>query len=219
MPYFAFVPRIEKNSVSDRRKLFESQIMSVEDIVKVFASLQVLEGAISLALGVLHVVGFMNPNEPTTHQPFFLVTFFGFLALSLVGSYRLIRHPINFKVQASTAAIGFIVFIATSICSMADVENDQHLQSMTDIQEWQHPYFQINLYQSVISLINALTFLMRFMFSVEFIMKPSKGKSNPETEKDEDFGNVFKPLELHFFPGRACTFIRRKLWNSNCFRT
>ncbi|CRL04123.1 CLUMA_CG017235, isoform A [Clunio marinus] len=110
-------------------------------------------GVISLICGIIHIVGFADPNEPTMREPLFLVTFFSFLAISIYGISKLQLQRLNFQAEVIIASFGFILFIVTSIVSMVNVENDQHLVYMSDDAETAHPYFNINCYQSIASLI------------------------------------------------------------------
>jgi Kef-type K+ transport system membrane component KefB len=99
--------------------------MAVDEIVKVFALLRVIQGTISLTCGIIHSVGFNNPDEPHTQLPFFLATYFGLFVLSVFGLYKLIRRPLTFKAKSSASemAISFILFIVCSIWSMVNDDN------------------------------------------------------------------------------------------------
>lgn len=191
--------------------------MSRNEILKVFSFLQFVEGLISLVCCIIHLCGFTNPHEPTTYQPPFLVIFFGFSLLPLLGLHKMIKQSVNFTVEGLVATLGFTLFLFTSIRSMANVENDPHLLSMTDQEEWAHPYFQVNLYQSVICLINALVFLMHSVFAVELIINPPKDNLVDDDDDSEDEVHS-KALDLCFFPERVWLKLVRHFKSFKCCR-
>jgi hypothetical protein len=97
------------------------------------------------------------------------------------------------------------------------VEHDVHLQNMTDIEEWRHPFFRINLIQSILSVTNALYFLMSFMFSVELMINPPVDiESESDSDSEEEETKSVKPLELYFFPEHIWAKLKRKLKSIKC---
>lgn len=173
--------------------------MDLNQNLKVSIFLRAAEGLLSVICGVIHVVGFMDPSEPTSHQAPFLITYFGAAALSTFEIFKLTKGKLNWKEEVITSSLVAIMFLATSIWSMINAENDPHLWQFTDSQEFVHGYFQVNLHQSIVSLVTSLLLLMHALFALDFIMTQPRDDVSFVSENDEEEIASEKPLRLHFF--------------------
>lgn len=174
--------------------------MGVKSNLKVLCFIRSVESILSLVCGFIHIIEFGDPNEPTTRQMVFWLSYFGYALISAHGVFKILKkRKLKWKIEFGVAATGFVIFIATSIYAMVNVENDKHMVQLPDLEEAQHPYFRINRIQSIVSVFNAATFLIHSAFSVDFInMKPLDDLSVVSFEDD----GLIEPehvLKLHFF--------------------
>lgn len=183
--------------------------MGSQSNLKVFTLLCVFEGLISLFCGICHIVGFADPNEPTTHQAIFLFPFVGFLFVSSFNVYKLSKGISSLTLEAAFSSVGFISFNFTSIMSMVNVENDKHLWTMLDREENAHPYFLFNRCQSVASLANALLLLMHLTFIIDFTMFQPDDVSMA-SDNDEDESRSGNPMRLFFFPDKIWIKVKKQ---------
>lgn len=178
--------------------------------IKVFCFLRAVECLISLACGIIHIVGFNDPKEPTMHQVIFWGSFFAFVSISSHGIFQILYHGLNLKTEAATAMLGSIVFTATAILSMYNVEHDPHLTKFKDHDEFFHRYFRMSRLQSIASLVNAFVVLMHSTFVIDVILTQPMDETNIE----EAGNNHRKPLQLLFFPEKiiraACRWLKSK---------
>lgn len=168
--------------------------------LKVFCMLRSVEALLSLSGAVIHLVAFTDPAEPTTYEVTILMVFLGFLGINIAEIYFMCsRKAFSVKREEIVPFIGFVLFIYASIMPMVNFENDPHIQSMTDAQEHQHPYFLYNCDQSLTALFNSLIFVMHSLFAID-IFYNSDGSF--VTQDD---------ARLYCFPLRIWKGIKRRL--------
>ena len=197
-------------------KIYE---MGLKSNIKVFLTLRAAEGIVSLVCCLIHVVGFLNHVEPLGHELFFCGSYFGYIFISCFAIVGLTRGSILYLEETISSCCGFVLFLATSLLSMANAEQDIHLMYLTDAEEYNHLFFSINRMQSIASLAGALTFLMNAVFAMDLmIIKPlSSEVSSTETLsfaaslelKADD------ALVLHFWPGSVWSWLKK--WFEQCF--
>lgn len=163
--------------------------------LKVFCFLSAVEGIISLVVAFINAFCFVDPDEPQPlHQIVFMFIYFTFFFLSSIHISRMsTRGNVQLNFEATSATCGFIFFIITTIASMVDVEHDEHLQHMTEQEEFDHLFFQYNRLQSVLSLVNAAIFLKHAVFAFD-ALKTIPNYSRPDSEFETE-----NPLKLNFF--------------------
>lgn len=184
--------------------------MGLNQNLKVLIFLRAAEGLLSIVCGVIHVLGFMDPSEPTSHQAPFLITYFGAAALCAFKIFKLTKGKLNWREEFITSTPVAILFLATSIWSMINVENDHHLWQLTDSQEFIHGYFQANLYQSIFSLVTSLLLLMHALLALDFILTQPRDDVSFVSEYDDEEIASDKPLRLHFFFDNIWIYIASK---------
>lgn len=169
--------------------------------LKIFCFLCCVEGIISLVNGFINHFCFVDPNEPhPVHQTVFFFAYFMFFFLSVIQVLKMeTQGTVRLKFEAIASSCGFTFYIITSVVSMVDAENDTHLWDMTDQEEFLHPFFQCNRNQSVLSLVNALVYLIHSLFVLDLILWPPVDDLSITTEYDDEDNLVDNSLQLKFF--------------------
>lgn len=109
----------------------------------------------------IHIIGYTNEFEVFYHDILFCGTYFAYLLTSILGFCAvLFGVSISILMEAILNSAAFILFLSTSIVSMVDVENDEHLMFLTDSEELTHEYFVFNKAQSMFSLFTAVLFAL-----------------------------------------------------------
>lgn len=175
--------------------------MGEKSNLKVFTFLCAVEGIISLKCVLVNIFCFLDPNEPhPLHQSMFLFVYLAFCLLAPIQIIKMATEgAVAETIEAASATCGFTFFIIASNIAMYDVEKDEHLNSMTDREEAQHLFFLYNRYQSVLSLVNALIFLMHALYAFDLIKTSPKDKTSSDTKYDDEEMLLDNSLKLHFY--------------------
>jgi formate hydrogenlyase subunit 3/multisubunit Na+/H+ antiporter MnhD subunit len=147
-------------------------------------------------------------DEFYPHEIFLRLSYLAFVIFSAIFAIGHIKEFLNFYFEAASGILGFIFYIFASMWSMSVVEQDKHLQYLSEADEYAHLFFQINRFQSVLALIAGMLFLLHATFSIDYIL----GSRNREIDSESsaslprsssssvDSGVVKNALKLHFFP-------------------
>ena len=187
--------------------------MGLKSNIKVFITLRAAEGIVSLVCCLMHVVGFLNHVEPLGHELFFCGSYFGYILISCFGIIGLSRGSLMYLQETISSCCGFVLFLLTSMLSMANAEHDIHLMYLTDSEEYNHQFFSINRMQSISSLAGALTFLMHAVFAMDLmIIKPSSSDMSSNDSISNAASMELKAddvLVLYFWIGRVWILLKK----------
>lgn len=169
--------------------------MPAQSNLKVFCFLRVLESIQCLICLCIHFYEVSQKDDPFKHEFVFCGTYFGFFLISLTAVVNHTQKFFSYQNEIFNGVCGCLLFITASIWSMVNVENDKNLISMTDQQEYEYFYFQINRIQSVASLVTTFLFLLQTVLALDYILtKDNKRLDNMLQENAQD------ELKLYFFP-------------------
>lgn len=183
--------------------------MSDRENFKVYCFLRIIECVASSVCFSFHVFKIMAmKDELFPYEIVLRFAYLGFMILSAFSAIGHIKEFLNFYYEAACGISGFIYFMFASIWSMAVVEHDEHLEYLTEAEEFQHLFFQINRFQSVLALLSAMLFLLHATFAIDHI----QGARNREIDDVPSAPQLprfslssmdevaRKPLKLFFFP-------------------
>ena len=176
---------------------------------KVFWMIRCLECIGSFGCFVAHMFSVFQIKESYPHDVLFCGTFTSFILVSILAITYQSIGVFNYYIEGATALIGFVFFITSSIWTMVLVEIDEHLPWLSEMQEYEHPFFINNRVQSVGALITAFIFLLHLIFTIDYLAnKSEKGKTEGEGDSRISiyYRNIPIDLELYFFP--------QHIWNS-----
>lgn len=94
---------------------------------QVFFSLRTVEGLLSVVCMIIHIWGFIDPEEPLPHEMIFCGTYFGFMLISLFTNFGVVyevTYPL--ELEAIISFVGFALFNITSLISMGHAENGKY---------------------------------------------------------------------------------------------
>lgn len=197
--------------------------MGLKSNIRVFLTLRAAEGIVSLVCCLIHVLGFLNHVEPLGHELVFCGSYFGYIFVSVFAVVRLTRGNIMYLEEAISSCCGFVLFLLTSMLSMVNAEHDIHLMYLTDAEEYNHNFFNINRMQSIASLACACIFLMHAVFAIDLmIIKPISNEVSTTTLSHASLLELKADdvLDLYFWPGSVWKFLKRCLskeyWMIRC---
>lgn len=177
--------------------------MSAQSNLKVFCFLRILECLMSAVCFGIHIYGVFNIEETFKHEVIFCGTYLGFILVSAFAAINHCSQFFKYHIEIISAACGFVLFMATSIWSMVIVEQDEKLQTMSEKDEHEYFFFQINRLQSVASLATAFIFLLHTMFAVDFVTTTD--------DVDEIISDrESTELKLFFFPEQMWNALKEK---------
>lgn len=169
--------------------------------LKVFRLFRTLECVCSLACFGTHLNCVFNSNENYPHDVLFCGTFIAFSIISFLAIVYQASGSIDFVMEAISAGIAYVLFTTASIWTMALAEQDEHLTYITEMEEMSHPFFWNSRMQSVAALIGSFTFLLHFIFSIDYLMHKSTNILVIDDPRLVLFQrNIPVRLELYFFP-------------------
>lgn len=173
--------------------------MVTKSALKVFCLLKIIEGIISIICSILNYILNSIENEPTIDKLVFNATYYGFTFLSFLGAIGTMKLNFNYLHEVAISIIGFIMFGITSIVAMIRVENDQHLISMIDIEELNHPFFKLSSILSITSLIGETFFLLHSILIIDLIYhQPRRDSSEISVASSYEPEDDEEPIKLHF---------------------
>lgn len=160
----------------------------------------------------IHIVGFSDYGEPFPHLLIMCGTYFAFFIISFFTCFGMyyqcivkghcliivlcvctvlcIGATVPLIVDVIVNSLATICFIATSMLSMAQAENDYHLMYLTDHEEEHHRFFYMNRYQSIASLFTGLWYLMHTVLVLDVLCITEPNIVEPD--------DAYQPLQLGF---------------------
>lgn len=185
--------------------------------LKVFCFLRINECIISSICFVFHIFEVVATDEDTfKNEMVFRIIYFCFVIYSAFCALGHIHDIFNYKVEAVSAIVGFLYYILTSMWSMVIVEMDEHLQYLTEFEEYHHYFFQMNRFQSVLTLLAGILFLLHATFAIDLMLnKPLDDEEEvtsewPRVSDAPSNSNDLKPLQLHLFTEKIFMVIFRR---------
>lgn len=186
-------------------------IYKMSSNLKVFCFLRVIECIFSVICFAFHIFAVITiKDEVYPNEIIFRIFYFAFIPFSLFSA---LANNLNYHYEALSAVAGFIFYITASIYSMVVVEKDKHMENLTETEENWHPFFQMNRYQSVFTLVLAMVFLLHAIFSIELIInKPIELNATGVTRTSDDSNLIDNgALQLNFFPETIfCKIFKRR---------
>lgn len=188
--------------------------------LKVFCFIRIIEFILSVICYTFHIfqVSAVLQEESFPFKLAFQIIYLSFVIFSAFLAVAIFEGFLNFQVELASALAGFIFFIFASIYSMIVVENDPHLPNLSEEEEYNHLFFKINRFQSVLALFSGMFFLLHSTFTVDLLMNkpPDTTRSRSRLSRpseDSDEVDDSKPLKLVFFPQTYyMKFFKRTWW-------
>lgn len=155
----------------------------------------------------VHIIGIEYIDEPLPHDILSCGIFVCFLFHSLmgcVGIFLSVTLPLLLETIVNSTAS--VLFMIPSILSMVYVENDEHLQFLTDSEEFKHPFFIVCRRQSICALATSILFAMHSSLGWD--------KHFIRESIDENNDKAVQPIRLHCLPFRVCLWLRDRTENA-----
>lgn len=178
--------------------------------LKVYCFLRIIECILSSICFSFHIFKIMAiEDESYPHEMIFRIAYLAFVIFSAISALGHIKDFLNYYLEATSGVFGFIFYIFASIWSMSVVEHDKHLEYLSESEEYQHLFFQLNRFQSVTALLTAMLFLLHATFSIDIISGLKENKIENISSSTQlprystesiDSDDQRKPLRLFFFP-------------------
>jgi formate hydrogenlyase subunit 3/multisubunit Na+/H+ antiporter MnhD subunit len=159
---------------------------------------RIVELIMSCVCFSIHVYGVitLKDKEDLPHDVIFCGAFMGYI---FVSTFAIAEHLNNFMrdyIEVISSIVGFILFIVASIYSMVVVEHDPHLVNLTEAEEIEHPFFEINRLQSILALITSKIFLLHATLAIDYGLMEKEDNRKNIVIKAPDQNLYFFPEEI-----------------------
>lgn len=142
----------------------------------------------------LHVVSFMDKDEPFEHTVIHCATYFTFTMLAAFGVFAIcFKNSQSPYVEVLLGICGFTMYFVSTCMIMRFIEHDSHLQYLASSEEPYHPMFMIGRKQAILGLVSCIIYLLHGLLALDVILYTEDDRTKDISQRPIKLYIVYKP--------------------------